>query len=155
MDEEQRDHECDEAWLWGVDEDDPERQCPNCGEAVQVEQLAPPATTGGLLLCPECQAELPWGAIEDVPVTDWFNWAKLTREAYEERPCFSEPFQRALSLWLSAADPRGADVSLEITRDRRGDILVKVVNSESLTYFPYAGTSIEGSYTVVRFSSRR
>jgi hypothetical protein len=60
--------------------------------------------------------------------------------------------QKALSLAVSLADPRGADVGLEITRTSTGDVLVKVDNRESFTYYKYAGTTIQGSYTVVRFS---
>ncbi len=141
-----------ELWLHGTSDEDLDRQCPNCGAAVDLERLRPPEETDELLLCPECGAELPWRSIEEIPQNDWFNWACLEKEDYTERSCFDEPVQKALSLAVSLADPRGADVGLEITRTSTGDVLVKVDNRENFTYYKYAGTTIEGSYTVVRFS---
>jgi hypothetical protein len=34
--------------------------CPNCGSAVDVEQVRVPDEDLGLLVCPDCGAELPW-----------------------------------------------------------------------------------------------
>lgn len=144
----------DELWLHGVSGESPERQCPNCGEPLDPERIEPPDEKDGFLVCPDCRAELPWEGIEDVPADDWFNWACLERTDYAERSCFDEPRQKALGLSVSVADPRGADVSLEVSRTRSGDVLVKVVNQESFTYYPYVSTTIEGSYTVIRFRHR-
>ena len=141
----------DEVWIHGRDEESGDRQCPNCGNAVDPALLTEPEGENGVLLCPECQAELPWTSVRDIPVDDWFNWACLERITYPARSCFHEPDQRALSLAVSLADPRGADLGLEISKTEDGDILVKVDNREGLTYYPYVGTKVEGSYTLVRF----
>lgn len=155
MDEEERiETQAREVWLYGIDDEHPDRLCPNCDMPIDVERLEPPASTGELLLCPDCGAELPFGSIDDVPVNDWFNWACVEKTKYPERECFDEPRQRAIRLCVSLADPRGADVSLELTQDRKGQVLVKVENSETFTYYPYVSTEIEGSYTVVRFRRR-
>jgi hypothetical protein len=143
----------DESWLHGVSGESQDRQCPNCGQALDPERIEPPGEEDGLLLCPDCGAELPWESAEELPADDWFNWACLERIDYAERSCFDEPRQKALSLSVSLADPRGADVSLEVSRTRSGDVLVKVVNQD-FTYYPYVSTSIEGSYTVIRFRPR-
>lgn len=145
------DEESNELWLHGVSDEHPDRQCPNCGRAIDVDLLQEPEEEHGLLLCPECHAELPWASISEVPRNDWFNWACLEKEDYPARECFDEPDQKALSLTVSLADPRGADVDLDITSTKTGDVLVKVHNRESFTYYRHVGTTIEGSYTVVRF----
>lgn len=143
-----------ELWLHGVSDEHPDRRCPNCSETIDLERLVAPDEPGDLLLCPECGAELPWGSLGDVPTNDWFNWACLEKVEYDERQCFDEPTQNTLRLNLSLMDPRGSDVGLELTRTTSGDVLVKVDNCESFTYHPYVGTTVEGSYTVVRFRRR-
>ncbi len=145
------DEDPNELWLHGVSDEHPDRQCPNCGSAIDVDLLQEPEENKGILLCPECHAELPWSSIAEVPRNDWFNWACLEKEDHPARECFDEPDQKALSLTVSLADPRGADVDLEVTSTKSGDVLVKVHNRESLTYYRYVGTTTEGSYTVVRF----
>lgn len=147
-------HDATEIWLHGLSEESFDRACPNCGQAVDPERVEDPDEDAGILLCPDCGAELPWSALEDLPKDDWFNWACLEKTDYDERSCFDEPKQKALSLCVSLADPRGADVGLEITRTKSGEVLVKVENREGTTYFPYVSTSIEGSYTVIRFGPR-
>jgi hypothetical protein len=151
MDERIETDEATEIWMYGRSDEHPDRHCPNCDEPIDVEQRTIPDTEDELLLCPECGAQLPWCAIEDVPVNDWFNWVCLEKKDYAARKCFDEPKQKALRLDVSLTDPRGGDVGLEITRTCSGDVLVKVENRESFTYFTHAGTSTEGSYTVVRF----
>lgn len=140
-----------EIWLHGICDEHPDRQCPNCSEPIDTDRLEEPDPNERLLLCPDCGAELPYGSIEDVPISDWFNWACLEKVRYDERPCFEEPEQSALRLGVSVADPRGADIGLEITQTQSGTVLVKVENRESFTYCRHAGTSVEGSYTVIRF----
>ena len=142
-----------ELWMHGLSEDHSDSQCPNCGSTIDVERLEPPEDDQ-LLTCPDCAAELPWTALEDVPVSGWFNWACLQKVEYRQRECFDEPDQEALRLDVSVADPRGSDVGIEITRDRCGVVLVKIENRESLTYYPHAGSEVEGSYTVARFEPR-
>ncbi len=144
-------YEASEIWLHGINDEHPDRQCPNCSEPIDRDRLVHPEDNGGMLLCPECHAELPWDSLEDIPFSDWFNWACLEKLDYEKRKCFDEPKQRALRLSVSVADPRGGDIGLEITKTTGREFLVKVVNHEGMTYAPYVGTSIEGSYTVVRF----
>lgn len=139
-----------EVWIHGRDGESPDRQCPSCSAAVDKDLLTEPEVAGGPMLCPECHEELPWTSVRDVPDDDWFNWACLEMTDYRERECFKEPEQRALSLAISLADPRGADVCLEITKTKDGDVLVKVVNGTH-SYYPYVTTTVEGSYTVVRF----
>lgn len=147
-------HDASEIWLYGIDDEHPDRCCSNCGNPIDTDRLQEPDDESGLLLCPECGAELPWSRVSDVPTNDWFNWACLEKEDYPARPCFDEPEQRSLSLAVSLADPRGADVGLEVTRTTAGDILVKVENRESFTYYTHVATTTEGSYTVVRFRRR-
>ena len=152
MDEERIEtHDAREIWLHGTDDEHPDRQCPNCSEPIETDRLEEPDPDDGLMLCPDCGAELPYGAIKDVPISDWFNWVCLEKIPYDERPCFEEPTQAALRLGVSLADPRGSDVGLEITQTKTGVILVKVENRTNFTYYPHIGTSVEGSYTVVRF----
>ena len=152
MDEERIEtYDASEIWMHGMSDEHPDRQCPNCSSAVDLDRLEKPNPDDGLILCPECGAELPWGALGDIPVNDWFNWACLQKTDYKARECFGEPEQRALRLDVSVADPRGGDVGLEITRDCKGNVLVKVENRESFTYYRHTGTTKEGSYTVVRF----
>ena len=144
-------YEAEEMWMHGMCDEHPDRQCPNCSVPVDRDRIEEPDPDDGLLLCPECGAELPWEAIAEVPANDWFNWACLQKLEYAARACFDEPEQRALRLDVSAADPRGGDVGLEITKDSSGNIVVKVENRESFTYYRYVDTTKEGSYTVVRF----
>jgi hypothetical protein len=150
--------ECIETWdasqlvMYGLSDDHPDRQCFNCGDAIDVDRIEEPERTGGLLLCPECGAVLPWDTVGEIPRNDWFNWARLEKAGYAERECFNEPDQRALRLDVSIADPRGGDIGLEVTETSDGDVLVKVENRQGMTYAPHAGTTIEGSYTVVRFN---
>jgi len=147
-------HEAKEVWMYGISDDSPDRWCPNCDNPIDVGRLREPDATGGLLLCPECAAELPWGSLEDVPGADWFNWACLEKTEYPERACFDEPTQRAIRLDVSASDPRGGDIGMEVTRTCAGDLLIKVENRQSFTYYHHVGTSVEGSYTVIRFRRR-
>ena len=139
-----------EVWIHGCDSESSDRQCPACGVAVDKGLLAQSDVAGGPLLCPECQEELPWTSVEEIPDDDWFNWACLELTDYRARDCFKEPGQRALSLAVSLADPRGADLGLEITKTKDSDVLVKVEN-RTCSYFPYVTTTVEGSYTVIRF----
>lgn len=141
----------DQLWLHGVSDEHLDRQCPNCGKPIDLDLLQQPEDEPGIILCPECQAELPWGSLEDIPRNDWFNWACLEKEDYPARDCFAEPTQKALSLSVSLNDPRGADVDLEITTTSSGDVLVKVHNRDTGSYYRWTDTSIEGSYTIVRF----
>jgi len=82
-----------EIWLHGISDEHPDRQCPNCSEPIDTDRLEEPDPEERLLLCPDCGAELPFGAV-----------------------------------------------------------LVKAENRESSTYFPHAGTSVEGPFTVIRFN---
>lgn len=143
-----------ELILHGLSDDHPDRQCFNCGDAIDVDRIEKPEQNNGLLLCPECGAELPWDTVREVPRNDWFNWASLEKTDYPERPCFKEPSQHALRLAISVADPRGADSGLAVTETSSGEVLVKVENRHGMTYAPHTGTTVEGSYTVVRFARR-
>jgi endogenous inhibitor of DNA gyrase (YacG/DUF329 family) len=71
------DQDPNELWLHGVSDEHPDRHCPNCGSAIDVDSLQEPDEEHGLLLCPECHAELPWASISEVAKNDWFNWACL------------------------------------------------------------------------------
>jgi hypothetical protein len=152
--------DCTETWeacqlvMYGLSDDHPDRQCFNCGDDIDVDRIKDRDRTGGLLLCPECGVELPWDTDRDVPRNDWFNWARLEKTEYAPRPCFDEPAQQALRLDVSIADPRGGDIGLEVTETSSGDVLVKVENRRGMTYAPHLGTTVKGSYTVVRFAQR-
>jgi len=65
MDKEERigTHAC-KVWLHGLLDEDPSPTCLNCDMPIEVDRLEPPASTGDLLLCPQCGAELAFGSIE-------------------------------------------------------------------------------------------
>lgn len=135
--------------IHGLSDESFERMCSYCGCALDKEEIDKEA-----LRCPHCNEELPYQEYEDIPDNDWFNWVWLEKQDYDARRCFDEPKQKSLRLMISCADPRGADIALEITRDNKNQILVKVENSTGFTYFPYQSTEIQGSYTVVTFKQR-
>jgi hypothetical protein len=141
-----------EAWLYGLSDDSEERSCSNCGYVLLREELTR-AGDNGMLVCPHCNEETQYSAPEEVPEKDWFQWAVLEKEPYKARECFDEPEQMALMLELSCVDPRGSDISLEITRTSKEEILIKVVNRNGMTYRPHKDTQIIGSYTVIRFGT--
>lgn len=141
-----------ECWLAGKDD---VAECPNCDAQISVEDLEEPDPEVGFLACPHCAAQLPWTALEEVPSPDWFHCALLIREHYPARRCFDKPAQRAVTLVVSASDERSGDITVQVTRSARGHLIVKVLNSWDRTYYPYPGTVIEGSYTVVRFGRDR
>ena len=140
-----------ELWLHGTSDEDLDRHARPWSRSGPREA---PATRGDrrTVALPRVRRRVALAVDRGDPHNDWFNWACLEKEDHMARPCFDEPEQKALSLAVSLADPRGADVGLEITRTSTGDVLVKFDNRESFTYYKYAGTTIEGSYTVVRFS---
>jgi len=74
-------HSARERWLHGSSDEYPDRLCPNCDCPIDIERIEDPESNDGLLLCPRCRAELPWGAIDDVPTNDWFNWVCLEKTA--------------------------------------------------------------------------
>ena len=125
------DQDPNELWLHGVSDEHPDRQCPNCGCAIDVDRLKEPDEDKGILLCPECHAELPWSSITDVPRNDWFNWACLEKEDYPARECFDEPDQKALSITVSLADPARRRCRPRHHQHHDGDVLVKVHNREA------------------------
>jgi len=86
---------------------------------------------------------------------DWFNWAIVEKQDYRSRQCFDEPEQKAIMILLSCADPRGSDIAIEVTENSKNQILVKVENSRTLTYYPYQKTEIQGSYTVITFGENK
>lgn len=132
--------------IQGQVEDSPE--CKYCGCLLNFEKIREP------LICPHCKSELPYQEYENIPESDWFNWASLKKQDYEAVDCFDEPKQKSIRLVISCSDPRGADIALEITKDNKNQILVKVENSAGFTYFPYQSTEIKDSYTVVTFRQR-
>jgi len=143
--------ETEEVWIHGVDDEHFERRCPACDYPIEKDDIRKSKKCPH---CPECKAELPYQTIDDIPDNDWYNWLHLIKLDYDPRKCFDELKQKAIRLTASLADPRGSDIALEITKNTKGQILIKVENNKSLTYYPYQGTEIEGSYTVITFGER-
>ena len=133
-----------EMILHGQVEDSPE--CKHCGCLLDLANKPQ--------ICPHCKNDLAYQEYENIPESDWFNWVSLEKQDYEAVKCFDEPKQKSLRFIISCSDPRGADIALEVTRDNKDQILVKVENNTGFTYFPYQSTEIKGSYTVVTFKQR-
>ncbi len=55
--------------------------CPNCGAGITLEDLEESDPNLGFPVCPHCQAQLPWTALDDAPFAEQLVRALLVRDA--------------------------------------------------------------------------
>ena len=76
---------------------DPEAVCcPNCGASITLEDLEESDPNLGFPVCPHCQAQLPWTALDDAPFAEQYCRALLVRDGGARSSRCCEPSGAAM-----------------------------------------------------------
>jgi len=91
------------------------------------------------------------GQVASVP-DSWVHWVRVQRKGHQGIGPFNEPPQQVVVITASVVDPRRFDVSIQLTRNRKGRLLIKILHSDSPSHIHFMNTETVGDYIVHRFA---